>query len=178
MTTKKPPIRRRSRGAVALSLLEESEKELATRLSVSRQVVGYWRTGERVPTLAQRKHIASVLGIDADAWDTLPAEEVRGSDAQRQARTLLEELERMQEATRKAPLRERWLYLQRATRIAKDLHKLTDASRDIDESVIVRTKSWARIRDRVLKALADEPSALEKVSRALRQLDEIAGETV
>ena len=74
-----PKAESRSEGQRLLAAVPGSLAKLGAAAGVSRQLVSYWKRGEKLPTPANRAKLQKAFGIDPAAWDRRPPE--RGKQA-------------------------------------------------------------------------------------------------
>lgn len=70
---------RRSAGAILLARTGKTQDEIASRLTacglrVSRQMVGYWMSGDKRPRVERRALLETEFGVPASSWDEAPRE--------------------------------------------------------------------------------------------------------
>ena len=172
----------RSRGSYELGKLGETQEQLAEKLGKSRQLVGFWISGERVPRGKNRDLIEAIVGIDTRAWDQpippppkptpppadAPLDASVGALATRLIAILSAELECL-EKERGTPLERLRLGEKFASTLAQ-LAKMTGESAEISEAKILKTPAWKQFKGKLLEVLTPYPDAARAIGEALREV--------
>ena len=58
----------RSEGSKRLTALDMTQRQIATRIGVSRATVAMWASGQRVPDEDHRKALFAAIGFPVHAW--------------------------------------------------------------------------------------------------------------
>lgn len=162
-------------GQRLLRLVDGSLQTIATRLGVSKALVGFWRTGKKLPAPEMRRTLATLYSIPADAWDARTQADVR--DLAPAALAMVAVTNRagaegmLQDILEK---RRGNLTVQEFTRLvdaeakARALIHNLDQAEQITETRIVQSAVMQRVRNVIFATLQAHPAALRAVADALR----------
>lgn len=172
-------------------LLEQpgSHAEVAAAVGCSKQMVSYWRRGEKRPGRASRTKIAAVFGIDPSAWERAPgaspapappapeAPAPRHRPAPVGKPSTLDEVEQQLSMLRELQ-RDDALLASERVRLADSVGKLlaikARLERDqelLEDRVVRQHPFWARVKAAVLGALRPHPDAARDVAEALSEAE-------
>lgn len=165
----------RTRGALALLKLGHTQPVLAQKLDVSNGIISLWISGERKPGLANRQLMFEKFQIPIEAWDqvvTLPpvgkpkaVPPAWGSAAVAGREEELEEMvatlvTRARTDTSITTL-EQAKVLSLCANIKSQLARIR--GENVKEARLLKQRAWARWKDRVIRAVAPIPGALEAI---------------
>jgi transcriptional regulator with XRE-family HTH domain len=187
----------RTRGAVLLAGLGLTQDVIAARLDVSRTLVSYFMTGERLPTENQRVLLEKYYGIAVVGWTesgvrapAMTAAEMNGgpcrtpdeaptngagSSSQRARLASLQkvidvmyaELSRPEATTND----ERAKVVARLANAELTIGKITGEHLEMSEDRVVRLPAFRRALDHILESLRPYPEAAAACLDALRELE-------
>lgn len=182
----------RSRGAVLLARLTQTQAQIAREVSVSVAIVNYWQNGERKPGIGNRKALLARYKIPIEAWDEEPTKPPTSSAASAPSPTrpssgwgessavarisLLESMaqeliDRLSNDASMTPL-EGAKVLAQLTHAEKQLRSMK--GENAPEVRLVTHPKWLAVKRAILEALKDHPKALRAVVDALSTLEEVA----
>ena len=170
---------RRSEGAVALARAA-TEEAIAKACEVSRTTAHNWRSGKKLPGPENRAKILATYSIASEAWDRLPigpsvgvTDSVTPRSAARlpaNARILAlvedidHEIDRLRESSSAREL---------AALFGQKRQALADVARlEPDETKLLGSEAWQRVRDAILEVLAEHPQVARAVEERLVALGE------
>lgn len=177
------PEQEATEGQRLLRAVAASNAEVAARVGVSKAIVGFWRTGRKLPAPEMRRVLATLYDIPAGSWDSKPAGAEKAppsfgsmpvAEALRAVgKTNREGVESMLEAI----LRQRQaggLTVQEFTRLVdaeakvrKLIHDL-DQAEQLTETRIVQSPTFTKVRNLIFGVLRNHPDVLRDVVSALR----------
>jgi hypothetical protein len=181
------PAGLKSEGQRLLLAVDVASSEIARLVPSSKQLVGQWRAGRCNPRQGVRERLLELYGIPCAAWDRdpgaaaeppspvvepprtpsdPPAAEGDTMGAVDQSIASIRRLMDDPDAT--AAVKRQML---NALTSALRLRAQIEAQASIREDGLVRHHpEWANLRDAILRALRDEPSAMQKVRAALVEM--------
>jgi transcriptional regulator with XRE-family HTH domain len=175
----------RSKGAVMFARLGSTQAQLASRLSVSTGIVAMWNSGQRKPSLPNRKLLLERFKIPIESWDEdpvavheAPPKPPRPVSSWGEKTVLgrIETLERIVEDTldrvesdAEMTLLEQAKVMNLLGRTLGELRRLK--GEEVAEVRVLRHPKWLDVKTALLAALEPHPDALDSVIVALEQLD-------
>lgn len=171
----------RSRGAVQLARVGETQEAIAAKVKCSRVEVAYFQSGKRKPGPMNRTRFRRHYNIPETAWDEEPetvvsehlytstnltsdSVEDRVARLQRTIDKIQEEALTDGQTTRREKLAE----LKAAIEATALLAKLTGESQQISEAKLLKLPQLRNIFDRLLAALEPWPEAMHAAGKALK----------
>lgn len=178
----------RSRGAFELAKTGLNQDEIADRVGMPRQQIGYYLAGKRTPQNGNREKFESAFGIAPDLWEEplqrpprdytqpLPRlERVDSASIQNAASDLKRELDRMLDELRSDPgltLHVRGKIIALASQTLANLGRLTGESLELSESKVLKLPHLRRIQDALREAIKPWPEAARAIGKALEKLND------
>lgn len=163
--------------------LGSTQAELASRLSVSTGIVAMWNSGQRKPSLGNRKLLLEKFKIPIEAWDEEPEQE--HSQKQKQAspqwgaNTVLKRIETLEnivedtlgrvDSDSKMTLLEQAKVMNLLGRTLGELRRLK--GEEVAEIRVLRHPKWIDVKTAIMNALELHPAALDAVIEALEDLE-------
>lgn len=177
-----PQARIRSAGSDALSAVTTPGTELADRLGVDVTVVSRWKSGERVPTVAQRRKLFRLCNIPADSWARPPGNPptldraslppVTAESFRAQSEALFAEANLMKEWSdrlRETDVMTSLRLGREANQITSLIMRLSGATIEMSEERAARLPAVRRLLERALTAIVEckNPMAFAAAKRAI-----------
>lgn len=168
---------KRSRGAVMLAQVGDSQAEIAAKVKCKREEVSYFQTGSRNPGPMNRTRFKKHYGIPETAWDEEPERPKAAAPAavdesiQGRVDRLQRTIDYFQEAALTDPqmtTRERLAVLGDAIAALRDLARLTGESQEISEAKLLKLPVLRKIVDDLVRALEPWPDAMRAAGEVLR----------
>ncbi len=165
----------RSRGAVALLRLGKTQPQVAITLGVSKAIVAMWQSGERTPSMPNRKAMREKFGIALEAWDETPETplsvapasprtEWRDSAAlsriERLQVSVDQELDALATDVEMTPL-ERTKVRESVARTLNSIRRMK--GEEVAEVKVLKHPKWQAIWAAVFDVLRDEPEYLREI---------------
>ncbi len=169
----------RSRGAVALLRLGKTQPALALALGVSKAIVAMWQSGDRTPSLPNRRAMRDKFGIALEAWDEEPStplserpaepepvwrDSAATSRVERLQASVDQELEALRTDADMTPL-ERTKVRESIARTLNSIRRYK--GEEVSEIKVLRHPKWQEIWDILLDVLQDEPEYLKTLLERL-----------
>lgn len=175
-----PTTSAKSEGQRLLLAINASHNEVAASVGTSKQLVSYWRRGEKVPGKKFRAKLEDLYGIPPSAWERVPYAGGTPPAAPPPARASvaddLDEIDHLRDLLRdlRRLRRDTGLTATARARVASEESKTIGrlealrARRELLEDRVVREHpAWHRLRDAILRALEPFPEASQAVIAAI-----------
>ncbi len=169
----------RSRGTLALLRLGKTQPQIASTLGVSKAIVAMWQSGDRTPSLPNRRAMLEKFKIALEAWDeeqdtplsvrpSAPRAEWRDSASTSRIELLQasvdEELEMLKSDVEMTPL-ERTKVRESIARTLNSIRRYK--GEEVSEVKVLKHPKWQEIWAVLLDVLQDEPEYLRTLLERL-----------
>ena len=175
-------VERRSEGSYLLARTGKTQDELARALGVSQQIVAFWLSGKRLPSLPNRKQLLAKYKIPIEAWDKphAPAAKPRTKLSRPEPESwgdgaVTARIERLQTIVDRGleDLDRDDMAPMEHARVAGELCKVVGQLRrlrgeEVSELQILKHPKWQEVKTIVLDELADDPETLQRIVDRLK----------
>ena len=178
----------RTAGAVHLCRVGKKDAIIAERIGCDRTLIVRWKSGNRMPTDAQKALLQAAYGIEDWEWDqpaaNAPDEPVVKAIARElahivtpvdevvaNARSLQQKAMDLCKEVEGGTPEERVAILQKAAQVVAIAGKILGEDSRASKAKILRSPEWAEIQTEVFKALQSYPEALEAVVEKIQGLN-------
>ena len=176
----------RTAGAVHLVRLGKKDTVVAERVGCDRTLVVRWKSGERIPTEAQRLRLFEAYGIDREEWEQQAARAPAATDARAvastivltpsdevvaNARVLQEKAMKLCDEVSGGTPEERVSILEKSARVVAIAGKILGEDSRVSKAKILRSPEWGEIQTAIFEALKPYPDAFEAVVSKIQGLN-------
>ena len=176
----------RTAGAVHLVRLGTKDGVIAERIGCDRTLVVRWKSGERVPTEAQRLRLEEAYGIARGEWEqpvskapaTTEAREVANTmaltpsdEVVANARVLQQKAMELCDEVKGGTPEERVSILEKSARVVAITGKILGEDSRVSKAKILRSPEWGEIQNAIFEALKPYPDAFEAVVSKIQGLN-------
>ena len=176
----------RTAGAVHLVRLGKKDGVIAERIGCDRTLVVRWKSGERVPTEAQRLRLEEAYGIAREEWEQHPSQapartEARavasatittpGDEVIANARVLQQKAMELCDEVNGGTPEERVSILEKSARVVAIAGKILGEDSRVSKAKILRSPEWGEIQTAIFEALKPYPDAFEAVVEKIQGLN-------